>query len=162
SARRLYEFEGFRLNPAERLLTHHGAPVPLAPKAFEMLVVLVSNSGRLLTKDELMRAVWADAVVEENNLDKTISALRKALGENGAERKLIETVRGHGYRFNAAVTEIVADQNSGALRMIATEPRDPAVLSIIPPLPTLPHLDDAPTNVRTSLPSPVEIRDKEL
>ncbi len=51
-----------------------------------MLVVLVSNSGRLLTKDELMLAVWTDAVVEENNLDKTISALRKALGGNGSEQ----------------------------------------------------------------------------
>jgi Tol biopolymer transport system component/DNA-binding winged helix-turn-helix (wHTH) protein len=110
SARRLYEFEGFRLDPAERLLVRAGAPVPLAPKAFEMLVVLVGNSGRLLTKDELLRAVWADAVVEENNLDKNISALRKALGESNAERKLIETVRGHGYRFNATVTELAAPE----------------------------------------------------
>lgn len=110
SVRRLYEFDGFRLDPAERLLVRAGEPVPLAPKAFEMLVVLVSNSGRLLTKDELLRAVWADTVVEENNLDKNISALRKALGESNAERKLIETVRGHGYRFNATVTEIVATE----------------------------------------------------
>lgn len=113
SARRLYEFDGFRLDPNERLLVRDGTPVTLTPKAFEMLVVLVGNSGRLLTKDELMRAVWADAVVEENNLDKNISALRKALGENGAGRKLIETVRGHGYRFNAVVTEIAAGQHNG-------------------------------------------------
>ncbi|MDQ3013134.1 MAG: winged helix-turn-helix domain-containing protein, partial [Acidobacteriota bacterium] len=82
SARRLYEFDSFRLDPAERLLVRDGAPVPIAPKAFEMLIVLVSNSGRLLTKDELMRAVWTNTVVEENNLDKTISELRKALGES--------------------------------------------------------------------------------
>ena len=161
SPRRLYEFEGFRLNPTERLLAHNGALVSLAPKAFEMLVVLVSNSGRLLTKDELMRAVWADAVVEENNLDKTISALRKALGESSAERKLIETVRGHGYRFNATVTEIVADQNNGAPPVIAAEQRDLAVLSIIPPLPQPPQLDANPTTVRTLLPPSVEKRDKE-
>lgn len=111
----LYEFDGFRLDPAERLLLHAGTPVALAPKAFEMLVVLVTNSGRLLSKDELMQAVWADTVVEENNLDKTISALRKALSENETVNKLIETVRGHGYRFTAPVTKIEAEQNEIAL-----------------------------------------------
>jgi DNA-binding winged helix-turn-helix (wHTH) protein len=161
SPRCLYEFEGFRLNPAERLLAHNGAPVPLAPKAFEMLVVLVSNSGRLLTKDELMSAVWADAVVEENNLDKTYSALRKTLGEYGAERKLIETVRGHGYRFNATVTEIVAYQNNGAPRVIAAEQRDPPILSVLSQLPPLPHPDNVPMTIRTSPPSTEEMRDKE-
>jgi len=115
SIRRLYEFNGFRLDAAERLLLREGTPVALAPKAFEMLVVLVTNSGRLLSKDELMQAVWADTVVEENNLDKTISALRKALSENETVNKLIETVRGHGYRFTAPVTEIAAEQNEIAL-----------------------------------------------
>jgi Tol biopolymer transport system component/DNA-binding winged helix-turn-helix (wHTH) protein len=149
SVRPLYEFEGFRLNPAERLLARYGTLVPLAPKAFEMLVVLVSNSGRLLTKDELMQAVWPDTVVEENNLDKTISALRKALDWNDSECKLIETVRGHGYRFIAPVTEIVEVQ-----LQVASEQHKPAVRSISPPLP---QLDTVPT----SLPSPVEKRDKE-
>src|SRR5262245_32963510 len=138
SVRRLYEFEGFRLNPSERLLAHNGAPIPLAPKAFDVLVVLVSNSGRLLTKDELMRAVWSDAVVEENNLDKTISALRKALNGSDAERKLIETVRGYGYRFIAPVNEIVADQNNGALRVIAADQRNLAGHSVIPQSPQSP------------------------
>ena len=73
-----------------------------------MLVVLVSNQGRLLTKDELMRAVWADAIVEVNNLDKNIYVLRKALAEDETGHKLIETVRGHGYRFTAPVTELEA------------------------------------------------------
>jgi len=157
----LYEFEGFRLNPAERLLAHNGAPVPLAPKAFEMLVVLVSNSGRLLTKDELMSAVWTDAVVEENNLDKTISALRKTFGEYGAERKLIETVRGHGYRFNATVTEIIAYQNNGAPQVIVAEQRDPSILSIISQPPPSPHPDGVPMTVRASPPSTEGMRDKE-
>jgi Tol biopolymer transport system component/DNA-binding winged helix-turn-helix (wHTH) protein len=132
SARCLYEFEGFRLNPAERLLVHNGVPVPLAPKAFETLVLLVSNSGRLLTKDELMSAIWAEAAVEENNLDKAISVLRKALGESSTETKLIETVRGHGYRFNGIVTEIVLDQNNGTSRVIATEQTDAAGRSLPP------------------------------
>jgi DNA-binding winged helix-turn-helix (wHTH) protein len=119
SLRRLYEFNGFRLDPAERLLLHAGTPVVLAPKTFEMLVVLVKNSGRLLSKEELMRAVWADAVVEENILNKTISALRKALGESETEHKLIETVRGHGYRFTATVTEIGAEPNAVTLQVAA-------------------------------------------
>lgn len=156
SARRLYEFDGFQLNPAERLLVRDGMPVPLTPKAFEMLVILVSNSGRLLTKDELMRAVWSDAVVEENNLDKNISALRRALGERGTERKIIETVRGHGYRFNATVTEIVADRNNGTILAITADPPDSAVQAVIPHPPHLPHLNAAPTTVRTIPSSPVE------
>lgn len=119
SVRYLYEFEDYRLDPAERLLVQAGAPVPLAPKTFEMLLVLVSNSGRLLTKEELLRAVWADTVVEKNNLDKTISLVRKALGERGSEGKFIETVRGHGYRFNVLVTEIVAEQSKGDVRVAA-------------------------------------------
>lgn len=112
--RRVYEFNGFRLDPAERLLLRAGAPVALPPKAFEMLVALVSNNGRLLTKDELMRAVWADAIVELNNLDKNIYVLRKALAEDETGHKLIETIRGHGYRFTAPVTEIEAGQEVAA------------------------------------------------
>ncbi|HQR36712.1 MAG TPA: winged helix-turn-helix domain-containing protein [Blastocatellia bacterium] len=154
----MYEFEGFLLDPSERLLTRDGVPVPLSPKAFETLIVLVSNSGHLLTKDELMRAIWADAVVEENNLDKTISALRKALGESGAERKLIETVRGHGYRLNAAITEVVADQAKTAPRKIPTNQATPTGHSISP----LPQLDATSTINRASLPPLAENRDKNM
>ena len=101
-----YEFGGFRLDPLERQLWRDEAIVLLSPKAFEMLLVLVQNGGHLLSKEELMRAVWVDTVVEDNNLDKTISALRKALGENGAVVKYIETVRGRGYRFTPEVREV--------------------------------------------------------
>ena len=110
-AKHLYEFGEFRLDPAERLLLRAGEPLPLTPKAFEVLVVLVSQSGRLLTKEELMRTVWGEVLVEENNLNKNIAALRKALGESpneaGEGRKFIETVRGHGFRFMAPVAEII-------------------------------------------------------
>ncbi len=112
--KRFYEFGRFRLDPAERQLRRDETVVPLSPKAFEMLVVLVQNSGHLLSKEELMRAVWADVLVEENNLDKTISALRKMLGENGATIKYIETVRGRGYRFTPEVRE-VCDAETSAL-----------------------------------------------
>jgi len=104
-----------------------------------MLVVLVSQSGRLLTKEELLAAVWGDAVVEENNLDKNISALRKALGERGAERKLIETVRGHGYRFNALVTERVCPPlETPPPQSTLAQPAEVAhVPSLLPPAPVL-------------------------
>src|SRR2546423_7166661 len=104
----LYEFGPFRLDTAEQLLLHEGRPVPLAGKAFETLVVLVRRSGQLVHKEELMSEVWPDTIVEENNLDKSISTLRKALGEGDAERKYIETVRGRGYRFAAGVRELSA------------------------------------------------------
>jgi len=98
-----YEFGPFRLDPAERLLLREDLPVPLTPKAFDTLVVLVEQSGHLVGKDELMREVWGDNFVEENNLDKSISALRKALGKDSA--KYIATVRGSGYRFTGNVHE---------------------------------------------------------
>ncbi|MBI1761708.1 MAG: winged helix-turn-helix domain-containing protein [Acidobacteria bacterium] len=162
SARRLYEFDGFRLDPAERLLVCDGTPVPLAPKAFEVLVMLASQSGRLLTKDELLRAVWAEAVVEENNLDKNISALRKALGEHGAERKLIETVRGHGYRFNAHVIEIIATENVTDTIVTGQGQAAPQVLTGNEPESTargyLPPLADAPAPNPPA--QPVERRNK--
>ena len=105
-----YEFGAFRLAPEERLLLHDGVPVPLAPKAFEMLVVLVSHHSHLLTKDELLKSVWADTIVEENSLDKNVSELRKILGGGGPE--YIETVRGHGYRFAAEVKEVREEEET--------------------------------------------------
>lgn len=121
TAKRFFEFDSFRLDPAERQLLREANPVPLTPKAFGALVVFVENSGRLLTKEELLRAVWGEAIVEENSLDKAVSVLRKTLGGvNGAEggaagrKKYIETVRGHGYRFIADVKQIVEDDNSEA------------------------------------------------
>ncbi len=102
----VYEFGPFRLDIAERRLTRGGRPVALRGKAFDLLAVLVTNSGRLLRKDELMRALWPDRVVEENNLTVAMSALRKALSESkGGGRRYVETVPKAGYRFKAAVCE---------------------------------------------------------
>ncbi len=149
SARCLYEFDGFRLDPAERLLLRDGVPIPLTPKAFEVLVVLVSQSGRLLTKDELMSAVWPEAVVEENNLDKHISVLRKLLGRHGAERKIIETVRGQGYRFRAAVQEIESEPVKRTTRAtVAAKPEPTAPVIAAPLTDTL--LTDTPLTIQTS------------
>ena len=80
-------------------------PIALTPKAFDTLLALVESPGHILEKDELMKKVWPDTVVEENNLTQNISALRKALGRNSGENALIETIPRRGYRFAAAVQE---------------------------------------------------------
>jgi DNA-binding winged helix-turn-helix (wHTH) protein/tetratricopeptide (TPR) repeat protein len=91
----VYEFGPFRLETKERRLLRDGHPVQLRGKVLDTLCVLVSQSGRLIDKDDLIAAVWPDTVVEENNLAHNINALRKALGDAA----LIETVPGRGYRF---------------------------------------------------------------
>jgi TolB-like protein/DNA-binding winged helix-turn-helix (wHTH) protein/Flp pilus assembly protein TadD len=101
----LYEFGPFRLDPAERLLLRGGEPVPLEPKVFDTLVLLIRNSGHLLGKEELMSKVWPDAVVEEGSLTRNISTLRRALGEGEHGLRYIETVPRRGYRFVAGVID---------------------------------------------------------
>lgn len=100
-----YAFDSFVVDAAKSVLLRDGQSVPLTPKAFEILLVLVRNPGRVLKKEELLELVWPDAFVEENNLPRNISALRKALGEGPAEHKYIVTVPGQGYRFVADVRE---------------------------------------------------------
>ena len=102
----LYEFGRFRCDPAEHLLFCEGKPISLAPKAFEILIILIKSNGRLLTKDELMQKVWPDTFVEDANLTINISALRKLLGDSTGGQQYIETVPKLGYRFLAPVTEL--------------------------------------------------------
>ena len=97
----LYEFGPFRLDLERRLFTREHQVVPLAPKTFDLLVLLVQSPGRAFSKQELMNALWPDTFVEEANLSFQISVLRKALGEDGA--RWVETVPKHGYRFGAEV-----------------------------------------------------------
>jgi TolB-like protein/DNA-binding winged helix-turn-helix (wHTH) protein/Tfp pilus assembly protein PilF len=99
SINELFEFDSYRLEPAERLLLRDGVPVPLEPKVFETLLVLIRHGGRLVTKDQLMKEVWPDTFVEESNLVRHISILRKALNRGDAEPPYIETVPKLGYRF---------------------------------------------------------------
>jgi DNA-binding winged helix-turn-helix (wHTH) protein/TolB-like protein len=94
----LYEFGEFRLDAQRRALRKGGATVPLTPKAFDVLLLLIQNTGRIVTKDELMKAVWPDSFVEESNLTQTIFMVRKALDET-SDRRYILTVQGRGYRF---------------------------------------------------------------
>src|SRR5688572_22092735 len=105
----LYEFGPFVLDPAERTLQRGGSPVPLQPKVFDTLLVLVQNGGHLIEKDEFMRAIWPeDEFVEEQNLNKNISKLRRALGNGAGGAEYIETVPKSGYRFAAEVRTVGA------------------------------------------------------
>jgi DNA-binding winged helix-turn-helix (wHTH) protein/Tfp pilus assembly protein PilF len=101
--RRSYEFGPFRLDPAERQLLRDGVNVPLTPKVFEMLVVLVERNGHLVEKEELLNLVWADAFIEESNLARCVHTLRKALGEEHGGHRYVETVPKRGYRFGGEV-----------------------------------------------------------
>jgi TolB-like protein/DNA-binding winged helix-turn-helix (wHTH) protein/Tfp pilus assembly protein PilF len=95
----LFEFDGFRLDPAEHQLLRDGEPVLLEPKVFETLLTLVRRHGSLVAKEDLMQAVWPDSFVEETNLTRNISVLRKALSRTDGGSQYIETVPKRGYRF---------------------------------------------------------------
>ena len=102
----VYEFGNFRLNTLERVLESAGQPLSVAPKALDVLIVLIENRGRIVEKEDLMRNVWPDTFVEDNSLAFNISVLRKLLGESGAAPHYIETVPRRGYRFIATVAEV--------------------------------------------------------
>src|SRR5262249_21387244 len=106
-AKPILQFGSFRLEPAERKLLRDGNEVRLPPKAFDLLLALARNAGRLMEKDDLLKQVWPDSFVEESSLAQHVSLLRKALrdGENGTS--YIETVPKSGYRFTASMREVV-------------------------------------------------------
>jgi DNA-binding winged helix-turn-helix (wHTH) protein/TolB-like protein/Flp pilus assembly protein TadD len=100
----IYQFGRFALDPQEKTLFADGVPVHLPAKEFETLLLLVENNGKALSKEEMLTAIWQGAFVEEGNLTKQISRLRKLLNCDG--EKLIETLPKHGYRFSAEVNRI--------------------------------------------------------
>src|SRR5215469_16036310 len=104
----VYEFGGFRLHAAQRRVTARadGRPIELTPKALDALHFLVRHPGELLDKSTLIAAVWPNVVVEENNLNQVVSALRRALGDGSGGRRFIVTVPGRGYQFVAPVSEV--------------------------------------------------------
>ena len=112
-----YEFGPFHIDTANHLLLRDGQVVPLKPKVFDALVVLVENRGRVLEKDKLMGLLWPDSFVEEANLTQTIYMLRKALGEEPHEHNYIETVPKRGYRFVAGVKQVPGE----SVELIAAE-----------------------------------------
>jgi len=132
---RIYSFGAFRVDALERLLFKENREIPLTPKAFDTLLVLIENSSHVLTKKELMQKVWPDSYVEENNLAQNISTLRKAIGEN-----YIQTVPKRGYRFVAPVeaqhdeTLVVHERVRGRIVVEHIEDGEPRELKTVPAL----------------------------
>ncbi len=119
-----YEFGPFRLDPAERLLLRNNQTIPLAPKAFETLLLLAENSGHLLSKDELMKRLWPETFVEEVNLAQNISAIRRALDDKNGGTHYIETVAKGGYRFTAETRKIMRESSSLSAPEVMERPVD--------------------------------------
>jgi DNA-binding winged helix-turn-helix (wHTH) protein len=105
ASRPSYKFGPYLLNPLERVFLRDGEPVSLTPKCFDLLVILVENSGHLLGKEELIERLWPGQFVEDSNLSFNISSLRRTLGEGQNGRRFIETVSKKGFRFVAPVEE---------------------------------------------------------
>ena len=99
-----YQFGEFTVDCDQKVLLRNGSPLPLAPKVFDTLFILISNNGRLVEKDELIKQLWPNSFVEESNLTFNIQQVRKILGDNAREPRFIETVARRGYRFIAEVT----------------------------------------------------------
>jgi TolB-like protein/DNA-binding winged helix-turn-helix (wHTH) protein/Tfp pilus assembly protein PilF len=114
----LYAFGEFSVDPQNRVLRLRDQPVALTPKAFELLLLLIQRGGQVVSKDELMKAVWPDSFVEESNLTQTVFMLRKALGET-ANQRYIFTVQGRGYRFAAEVKTVAGNGHGDAYREAA-------------------------------------------
>ncbi|MEJ7863275.1 MAG: winged helix-turn-helix domain-containing protein, partial [Pyrinomonadaceae bacterium] len=116
-----YDFEDFRLDLTEKVLLRDGKIIPITPKVFETLRVMVENAGRLIEKNELMERIWHERFVEESNLTFNIKMLRRALGDNTAKRRFIETVPKRGYRFIAEVRRVEVEEEGETGRRGNTE-----------------------------------------
>jgi DNA-binding winged helix-turn-helix (wHTH) protein/TolB-like protein len=136
-----YEFGCFRLDPSEHRLLRENTPVALAPKAFELLVALISSHGHLVTRETLMQTVWPDSFVEETNLTVNISLLRKLLGDSPNGQPWIATVPKRGYRFDGPVTLRTVDSSP----VTAAEPAPIPHPSLAPIQPT-----EAPPEVNSA------------
>ncbi len=129
----IYQFDNVRVEREGFRVWKADAPVQIEPKAFQVLVFLIENRGRLIEKRELLDAIWKETFVTENALTREIAQLRKALGENAREAKYIETVPTKGYRFIADVElkngrlageEAQGEKNTALDK--AAEPHEPA------------------------------------
>ena len=153
-AKHFYLFDRFRVDALERILFKENREVPLTPKVFDTLLVLLENSNHVLTKKELMQQVWPDSFVEENNLAQNISILRKALGEGKEGEHYIQTVPKRGYRFVGDVRATGGDEETMIVRertraRIVVESTDEDE-----PVPEARVIDVSP--VQTALPRPPE------
>ena len=135
---RQYEFGPFQLDAANHSLLRDGQLVPLTPKAFDLLEVLVQNNGRLIEKDELLKEVWPDSFVEEGNINRNISIIRKVLGEDATGKAYIETVPKRGYRFVASV-KTTNENGVGRVVELADQDSEDNDLNTASLIPSHPH-----------------------
>ena len=119
---RRYAFDNFEIDPANRTLLRDGQSVPLTGKVFDVLLAFAENPGRLLTKVELIEKVWSEDFVEEGNVARNVSTLRKALHDEAKPHKFIETVPGRGYRF---VADVANGNGNGAAKLDKSTGSDP-------------------------------------
>jgi eukaryotic-like serine/threonine-protein kinase len=129
----LYRFGQFVIDPAKRTLSRSGSPISLTPKAFDVLLFLVQNPNRLVTKEELLQAVWGGTFVEEGNLTQYVSLIRRALGDTSEDTRLIATITRKGYQFAEDVVFSdepgSANQGINAIQTLANTPKRTAVVS---------------------------------
>jgi Tol biopolymer transport system component/DNA-binding winged helix-turn-helix (wHTH) protein len=138
-----YEFGEYRLDAAKRLLWRGSETVVLMPKAFDVLLILVSQHGQIVTKDYLMEHVWHDSVVEENSLNVNVSALRRIFGEKPREHRFIATVPGVGYQFVADVNQVF--NGHGAVSKNGDQPQP-----LITEQPVINNLNSLPVAKKTN------------
>ena len=133
----LYRFGQFVLDPGRRTLSRADSPISLTPKAFDVLLFLAQNPNRLVTKEELLQAVWGQTFVEEGNLKQCISHLRKALGDSSEDAHLIVTIARKGYQFTAEVTvaEAADTAKPAAAVRVSTAETSPVYTQPIPESP---------------------------
>ena len=111
--RRIYRFDRFELDTARRIVSSGDQVAYLTPKLFNLLILLLTSGGRIVTKEEILNTVWRDTAVEEGSISRAMSTLRRMLGENNRTEGLILTVAKLGYRFLPAV-EIIATERPEA------------------------------------------------
>src|SRR5262249_40667765 len=135
----IYQFGPFELDSRKRHLVQAGVPIPLTPKAFELLIALIESRDRPMTKDELMQKIWPDSFVEEGNLTQNISVLRKALGDSRSGIRYIVTFPGRGYQFVGTIGELASDDpgsrsrsghDSDIVHTADAKPANPDILRI--------------------------------
>jgi TolB-like protein/DNA-binding winged helix-turn-helix (wHTH) protein/Flp pilus assembly protein TadD len=131
TGRRQYHFGLYRLDPVERRLWRDGEAIAVTSKVFDVLAVLVANSGRPMDKDEIMRQVWPDSFVEEGNLTRNVSTLRKVLGDSPEDRQYIVTLPGRGYQFVQAVQEVLEGPFGMSNPTVGTDPVEKAKSNVI-------------------------------
>jgi eukaryotic-like serine/threonine-protein kinase len=119
---RIFQFGKFQIDALARTLRREEAIVKLNSRAFDVLLYLVQNPGKVLTRDELLKNVWQDAFVDESSLPQTVSLLRRALEEKPGDNSYIVTLPGRGYQFVSAV-KIVASEDGNTLPEVATDGR---------------------------------------